>query len=120
MGLVPELASTHFLVQRVGFSLASELCLTGDLYEASQIADSGLFNKVVPAEQLLPEAIAMASGIAANPAPSLRMIKRLLTENGTCDDLDLVGRREHEALAAAYETAEHKAAVAAFMANKKH
>ena len=29
VGLVPELASTHFLVQRVGWGHASELCLTG-------------------------------------------------------------------------------------------
>src|SRR5215469_3632178 len=28
MGLVPELASTHYLVQRVGFAMASEMCLS--------------------------------------------------------------------------------------------
>jgi len=31
-GVVPELASSHFLVQRIGFSHASEMCLTGRLY----------------------------------------------------------------------------------------
>src|SRR5437762_5659511 len=36
VGLVPELASTHFLVQRVGFGRASELCLTGGLYGAEE------------------------------------------------------------------------------------
>ena len=118
MGLVPELASTHFLVQRVGFALASEMCLTGKLYEAAELADTGLVNRVVPQAQLLDEALAQAAEIAANPAPSLRMIKDLLTKNGTCDDLDAVGRREHEALAAAYQTDEHKAAVAAFMAGR--
>src|SRR5512134_1272478 len=34
VGLVPELASTHFLVQRVGFGRASEMCLAGRLYGA--------------------------------------------------------------------------------------
>ena len=30
MGLVPELASIHFLVQRMGFGKASEMCLSVD------------------------------------------------------------------------------------------
>ena len=119
MGLVPELASTHFLVQRVGFALASEMCLTGKLYNADELAGTGLVNRVVPHQDLLSEAVQLAADIAANPAPSLRMTKQLLTLNGTCDDLALVGRREHEALAAAYDTPEHQAAVADFMAKQK-
>jgi len=57
----------------------------------------------------------MAAQIAANPPPSLRLIKSLLTQNGSCDDLAEVGRREGEALEEAYATAEHKEAVQAFM-----
>ena len=34
MGLVPELASSHFLVQRMGFGKASEMCLSGRLIGA--------------------------------------------------------------------------------------
>ena len=115
MGLVPELASTRFLVQRVGFSLASEMCLTGKLYEAEEFGGTGLVNRVIPHDDLLEEAIGVAQSIAENPAPSLLMIKELLDENSTCDDLDAVGRREHEALARAYETPEHREAVSAFM-----
>lgn len=119
MGLVPELGSSHFLVQRVGFAKASEMCLTGQLYNAADIADTGLVNRVVPHDALLDEAIALASQVASNPQPSLRMIKDLLTQNGSCEDLAEVCRREHVALAAAYETPEHKEAVAAFMARQK-
>ena len=36
VGLVPELASTHFLVQRVGFGRASEMCLSGRLYAGAR------------------------------------------------------------------------------------
>jgi enoyl-CoA hydratase/carnithine racemase len=36
VGLVPELASTHFLVQRMGFGRASEMCLSGRLYGAEE------------------------------------------------------------------------------------
>jgi len=119
MGLVPELASSHYLVQRVGFALASEMCLTGKLYEASNLEGTGLFNRVVPHDELLSEALAVAEEMAANSSPSLLMIKDLLTRNGTCDDLDAVGHREHEALAAAYRTEEHREAVSAFMEKRQ-
>lgn len=115
MGLVPELASSHILVQRVGWAMASEMCLSGKLYEAAEFDGIGLVNRVVPHDDLLPEALAMAAQIAANPPPSLRLIKSLLTQNGSCDDLAEVGRREGEALEEAYATAEHKEAVQAFL-----
>ncbi len=93
MGLVPELASTHFLVQRVGFALASEMCLTGKLYESAEFAGTGLVNRVVPHDELLNEALSVAEEIAENSSPSLLMIKELLTRNGTCEDLEQVGLR---------------------------
>ncbi|MDX1384046.1 MAG: enoyl-CoA hydratase-related protein, partial [Thermoanaerobaculia bacterium] len=82
MGLVPELASSSLAVQRVGFAKASEMCLTGRLYDAAEVAGTGLVNAVVPAADLMDEAMDMARQIASNPAPSLRMIKSLLTRNG--------------------------------------
>ena len=115
MGLVPELASSHLLVQRVGWAMASEMCLSGKLYDAAEFDGIGLVNRVVPHESLLDEAMAMAHQIAANPPSSLRMIKTLLTQNGSCDDLAEVGRRESEALKVAYETPDHKEAVSAFL-----
>src|SRR3954471_10432163 len=36
VGLVPELASTQLLVQRIGFGGASELCLSGRLWSSSE------------------------------------------------------------------------------------
>src|SRR3954470_15919075 len=111
VGLVPELASSHFLVQRVGLGRASEMCLTGGLYGPEAVAD-----RVVPAEALLDEALDLAGRIAANPAPQLRMIKRLLTDNGSETDLRAVQERESELLRECWRSPEHKAAVDAFMA----
>src|SRR5499426_4073267 len=42
VGLVPELASTRLLVQRVGFGRASEMCLSGRLYGAAEAHAIGL------------------------------------------------------------------------------
>src|SRR2546430_5949130 len=41
VGLVPELASTHFLVQRMGFGRASEMCLSGRLWSADEVMAGG-------------------------------------------------------------------------------
>jgi enoyl-CoA hydratase/carnithine racemase len=114
MGLVPELASTHFLVQRVGFAKASELCLSGRLYSAGELAGFGLFNGLVPPEELLPRTYELAHEIAGNPDPQLRMIKELLTRNGSEPDLKAVQSREMELLRRCYETPEHREAVLAF------
>jgi len=115
MGLVPELASTHFLVQRVGFAKASELCLSGRLYSAGELSGFGLFNGLVPPDELMPRATELALEIASNPDPQLRMIKDLLSRNGTEPDLKAVQSREMELLRRCYETPEHREAVSAFM-----
>lgn len=115
VGLVPELASTHFLVQRMGFGRASEMCLSGRLYGAEEAFALGLVERVVPAGTLLEDALACAEGIAANPGPQLGMIKELLTRNGSETDLEEAQRREGRALRECWSTPEHKEAVQAFL-----
>jgi 2-(1,2-epoxy-1,2-dihydrophenyl)acetyl-CoA isomerase len=119
MGLVPELASSQLLVQRVGFSLASEMCLTGRLYGARELEGCGLFNAVVEPEQLLERALSTAAEIADNPPPSLLAVKRLLTVNAAEQDLAVVQQREMAELHLAYQTPEHREAVAAFLEKRK-
>lgn len=115
MGLVPELASTHFLVQRVGFAKASEMCLSGRAFPAEELAGAGLFNELVAEGDLIGRAGALAREISANPDPQLRMIKQLLTKNGADTDLKAVSRRELTLLKQCYETPEHEEAIRAFM-----
>jgi enoyl-CoA hydratase/carnithine racemase len=114
VGLVPELASTYLLTQRMGFGHASEMCLSGRLYPAEEAGRIGLVEHVVPDAELLDSALSIASGIAANPAPQLAMIKELLTQNATETDLRVVQRRESDLLRICWTTPEHKEAVAAF------
>jgi len=115
MGLVPELGSSQLLVQRVGLSLASEMCLSGKLYRAAELKGTGFFNAVVEGDELLPEALKRAEEIAANPPASLQMIKELLSQNGSEPNLETVQRRELSALRKAYRTPEHREAVQAFL-----
>ncbi len=115
MGLVPELASSHFLVQRCGWGAASDLSLSGRIVTGTEAAAMGLVDRACPAEEVLEVALGLAADYAANPDPQLRMIKDLLTRNGAGVDLDAVQHAELSALYQAYATPEHHEAVAAFM-----
>jgi enoyl-CoA hydratase/carnithine racemase len=52
LGLVPDLAGTHPLVQLLGYSRALEICATGRFVHASEAERTGLANLVVPAAEL--------------------------------------------------------------------
>ena len=115
VGLVPELASTHFLVQRMGFGRASEMCLSGRLYSATEAHAAGLVDVLTSADDLLPRAFAIAESFAANPDPQLRMTKQLLTANGSATDLPEIQERESVLLRECWKSPEHAEAVAAFL-----
>ncbi len=115
MGLVPELASSHFLTARCGFGAASWLALSGATVLAEEAKELGLVDHVTEPDELLDRAMAMANELAGNPPTQLRQIKALLSANAGETDLAAVQRRELEALNAAYKTPEHAEAVAAFM-----
>jgi enoyl-CoA hydratase/carnithine racemase len=119
VGLVPELASSHLLVQRIGFGRASEMCLTGRLYDGAEAHRIGLADRLAAADELVEETLALAAEIAANPQPQLRMIKRLLTDNAVESDLQLVQRREHELIRECWRSPEHHQAVDEFLAKSR-
>jgi enoyl-CoA hydratase/carnithine racemase len=115
MGLVPELASSYFVPQRVGFGVASDLMLSGRMVDAAEAVELGLADELVPAASLVDDAVARARTYGENPAPQLRWIKQLLTTNASEGDPAVVQQREGEYLQQAYASAEHKEAVSAFL-----
>lgn len=60
LGIVPEACSTWFLPRIVGISRALELVYSADILDAAQARDAGLVRDVVPADDLLPTAYALA------------------------------------------------------------
>ena len=115
MGVVPELGSSQLVPMRVGFGKASELMLTGATILAEEAADIGLIDRVVPGDALLEAAHDMAHAMGDNPQASLAFTKELLTQNMFATSLKDVQKRELALLNQAYETPEHKEAVAAFL-----
>jgi len=78
-GIVPEACSSWFLPRIVGISKAVEFCVTGRVFRAKEEAGSGLFNHIVPADQVLPKAMEIAREIAENTsAVSVALARALL------------------------------------------
>ena len=86
-GIVPEACSSWFLPRIVGIGKATELCYTGRVFRASEEADSGLFNHIVPAGDVLTKAQEIAREIADNTsAVSVALSKALLWHGLGQDD----------------------------------
>lgn len=78
-GVVPEACSTFFLPRIVGMGKAQELVLTGRVFRAHEEAGSGLFNHVVPGDEVLARAMTLAAEIASNTsAVSVALAKAML------------------------------------------
>jgi len=112
MGVVPELASSHFLVQRCGWGMASDLALSGRTVLGTEARELSLVDEV--AEDVVEAAMARARSYAENAPPSVQFTKQLLSQNGTESDLVEVQRRELTSLNQAFATDEHREAIAAF------
>ncbi|MFC3174066.1 crotonase/enoyl-CoA hydratase family protein [Novosphingobium bradum] len=68
-GIVPEAASSWFLPRIAGISKALEWCCTGRMIDAAEALAGGLVSRVLPEDELLPAAYALAREIADNCAP---------------------------------------------------
>ncbi|GIW27618.1 MAG: enoyl-CoA hydratase [Meiothermus sp.] len=77
IGFVAALVGV-ILVRNVGEKHAKELLLSGKLIPAQEAYRMGLVNRVVPPEQVLDEALALAQEVSANAPTSLKLTKELL------------------------------------------
>ena len=114
LGIIPGDGGAWLLPRVVGMSMAAELTFTGDMIDAAQALACGLVSRVVPAGELLASARALAERIAANPAPALRMSKRLLRE-GQHTRLDSLLEMAAAFQAMGHHTPEHTVALDAFV-----
>ncbi|OWW20950.1 enoyl-CoA hydratase [Noviherbaspirillum denitrificans] len=78
LGLCPEFASSMLFPAMVGYPRAAEKLLLGEAFHAEEAYDMGLVSKVVPVAEVAELAHAQAAKLAALPASSLRVTKRLM------------------------------------------
>lgn len=86
-GIVPEAASSWFLPRIVGIAQALEWCYTGRVFPAQEALVGRLVSKVVPPDQLLPTARALAREIAEKTAPvSIALTRQMMWRMLGADD----------------------------------
>ena len=78
LGILPGLGSTHLLPNLIGMAKAQELVLSARVILGPEAAEIGLVNQCVPAEQLMDEARALASAMAAHRPEVIAAAKRAL------------------------------------------
>ncbi|MGY4183177.1 enoyl-CoA hydratase/carnithine racemase [Bradyrhizobium sp. USDA 4518] len=86
-GIVPEGAGSWFLPRIVGIAQALEWCYSGRLFPAQEALAGRLVSRVVPPDQLLPTARALACEIAERTPPvSIALIRQMMWRMLGADD----------------------------------
>jgi 2-(1,2-epoxy-1,2-dihydrophenyl)acetyl-CoA isomerase len=112
LGLSPDGGSSWMLPRLIGRSRALELLLTGERLPAADAERLGVFNRVVPANQLESVVRLLANGIAGGPAEAIAATKQVVHDA----ELSTYGeaiRREFDVQAPLRRSADFQEGVAA-------
>ena len=118
LGIIPGVGGTQRLTRFVGKAKAMDMILTGRMMEAAEAERAGLVSRVVPAEKLLAEALAMAERIASLSRPSVMMAKEAVNrayETTLGEGVKFERRLFHSLFA----TEDQKEGMAAFIEKRK-
>jgi enoyl-CoA hydratase/carnithine racemase len=80
-GFFPGGGACQRLPRIIGYQKAKELILTGRRFDAKEAKELGLLNQIVPADQVLIEAMTMAKKIAAYPSMGVIQAKRAMNQS---------------------------------------
>ncbi len=96
LGVFPGGDATVRLVRQISTPFAKDLVLTGRRFDAREGRRLGLLNRVVPEEDLMAQARALADEIARHPLEQLRAMKAqfLQAEAAPCFGSSLAGKSE--------------------------
>jgi enoyl-CoA hydratase len=78
LGILPGAGGTQRLTRLIGKSKAMEMCLTGRMMDAAEAERAGLVSRIIPAADLLAEAIRVGQAIAGMSASAVMMTKEAL------------------------------------------
>jgi enoyl-CoA hydratase len=92
-GLVANAGGLVRLPRQMPIKLASEFVLTGDIYPASRLANSGLINRLVPEGQALATALEIARSIAANGPMAVSVSRKVLNESREWPEAEMFERQ---------------------------
>jgi enoyl-CoA hydratase len=118
LGVIPGAGGTQRLPRAVGKAKAMDMILTGRTMDAQEAERAGLVSRVVPADKLLDEALAMGAQIAEFSLPSVMMAKEAVNRayEAPLGEGVLFERRLFHAL---FGTTDQKEGMAAFAEKRK-
>jgi enoyl-CoA hydratase len=114
IGTMPGAGGTQRLTRIVGKAKAMEMCLTGRQMDAAEAERSGLISRIVPAADLIEEAVKTAEKIAGMSRPMVYMVKESVNrayESTLAEGI----RYERRLFHATFGTADQKEGMAAFL-----
>ncbi|HSH63987.1 enoyl-CoA hydratase [Methyloceanibacter sp.] len=118
LGIMPGNGGTQRLTRAVGKAKAMELCLTGRYMNAEEAERSNLVSRIVPADELLPEAMKVADKIANLSQHAVMMIKEAINR-GFATTLAEGSRFERGQFYSLFATEDQKEGMAAFIEKRK-
>lgn len=117
LGVMPGSGGTQRLTRFVGKSKAMEMCLTGRMMDATEAERCGLVSRIVPAADLVEEALKVASQIAAMSLPVAMMTKESVNrayETSLAEGI----RFERRVFQSQFALADQKEGMAAFVGKR--
>ncbi|UTP37852.1 enoyl-CoA hydratase-related protein [Phenylobacterium sp. LH3H17] len=113
LGIIPGLGGTQYIVRAAGARRASELLMSGLPIDAAQALDFGLLNRVVPADELMPQVLERARVIASKAPLSVKALKAVV-QGGAALPLDKAMALELVQYNRLFKTKDRREGVAAF------
>jgi len=118
LGVIPGAGGTQRLTRAVGKSKAMEMILTGRMMDAAEAERSGLVSRIVPAGDLVDEAVKVAERIAALSRPAVAMAKDAVNRAFETTLAEGV-RFERRLFQSCFALADQKEGMAAFAEKRK-
>lgn len=78
-----DMGAAWLLPRIIGLGRATEILMIGDFLDAEEAGRIGLYNRVVPDDQVLAEAQELAAGLARGPGEALAVTKRALDDEAS-------------------------------------
>jgi enoyl-CoA hydratase len=118
LGTIPGAGGTQRLTRFIGKAKAMDLCLTGRMMDAAEAERAGLVSRVVPAAELLTEAVKVANRIAGMSRPIAMMVKESVNRAYETTLAEGV-RFERRLFHSTFATEDRKEGMAAFIEKRK-
>jgi enoyl-CoA hydratase len=118
LGVIPGFGGTQRLLRRVGIARAIELCVTGEMIDATEALRIGLANRVVEGDKLLETCEGIVAAVAKMGPLAVKEAKRVIHQGAELP-LSAANQLEVEAFSGLFSSADQAEGMRAFLDKRK-